>query len=209
MLKADAQSRRAKGDGHGTAERILSAAIETLREEGFAGASARSIARTGGFNQALIFYHFGSVEGLLLAALDRSSEVRLEAYGETVEGVDDPEHLLEVARRLYREDLEGGFITVLNEMLAGSVGNPRLGAEVVKRMDPWLELAEGQIDKVLRGTGVSEMLDAKTLAFGLLSLYIGVDLIQALDADHSRADALFAMAEQLAPLASLLSGADG
>ena len=51
-----------------TAQTIVKAALETLREEGFAGASSRAIARRGGFNQALIFYHFGSLANLLLEA---------------------------------------------------------------------------------------------------------------------------------------------
>src|SRR6266581_1571812 len=45
----------------GTKRRILDAALEALRTEGFAGATSRAIARIGGFNQALIFYHFGSL----------------------------------------------------------------------------------------------------------------------------------------------------
>jgi hypothetical protein len=40
---------------------MAEAALETLKPTGFAGASARERARTGGFNQALLLYHFGSV----------------------------------------------------------------------------------------------------------------------------------------------------
>ena len=59
---------------------LIDGAIEALREVGFAGASAREIARRSGCNQALVFYHFGSVNELLLAALDDISTRRLEAY---------------------------------------------------------------------------------------------------------------------------------
>ena len=48
-----------------TAQTILTATLETLRDEGFAGATSRAIARRAGCNQALIFYHFGSLESLL------------------------------------------------------------------------------------------------------------------------------------------------
>jgi AcrR family transcriptional regulator len=57
-------------DPTGTKLEIVEAAVETLKTAGFHGSSAREIARTGGFNQALIFYHFGTVRQLLLAALD-------------------------------------------------------------------------------------------------------------------------------------------
>lgn len=60
--------------GEATRQRIVDATLETLRNEGFAGATSRAIARAGDFNQALIFYHFGTLDGLLLAALDKTSE---------------------------------------------------------------------------------------------------------------------------------------
>jgi AcrR family transcriptional regulator len=57
-----------------TRQRIIDAAVETVRREGIVGTSARAIARTGGFNQALIFYHCGSVNDVLLAGLDCISD---------------------------------------------------------------------------------------------------------------------------------------
>ena len=63
----------------GTKARIAEAALETLKTVGFAGASARAIAHQGGFNQALIFYHFGSVQAVLLAAFDLMSDRRMAA----------------------------------------------------------------------------------------------------------------------------------
>jgi len=57
---------------------MVLAALETVKAAGFAGATTRAIARTGGFNQALIYYHFGSLDTLLLAALDHTSGERLE-----------------------------------------------------------------------------------------------------------------------------------
>ena len=74
MLKPSAQSDQLPAT---TKERIVVAALETLKEEGFAGTSARAIARRGNFNQALIFYHFGTLNDLLLAALDRTSAERM------------------------------------------------------------------------------------------------------------------------------------
>src|SRR5579863_2262079 len=67
--------------GDGTKATIAQAALETLKTRGFAGASAREIAKAGGFNQALIFYHFGSVQNALLAGLDLVSARRLAEYG--------------------------------------------------------------------------------------------------------------------------------
>ena len=47
------------GRSAATKQGLVEAAIETLKAEGFAGASARAIAGRAGCNQALVFYHFG------------------------------------------------------------------------------------------------------------------------------------------------------
>jgi len=63
---------------------LIDAAVETLKVDGIARASARTIAGRAGCNQGLVFYHFGSVANLLLAALDAVSDGRLEHYGAAV-----------------------------------------------------------------------------------------------------------------------------
>src|SRR3954453_23010751 len=96
-----------------TAQTIVDAALETLREEGFAGATSSAIARRGGFNQALVFYHFGSLDGLLLAALDASSTERLERYRAEVGPLTTPEELVATMARIYAEHRESGHLTVV------------------------------------------------------------------------------------------------
>ena len=81
----------------GTRRQLVEAAIETLKAEGFAGASARAIAERAGLNQGLVFYHFGSVADLLLAALDSVSTQRMAQYGGAVDGVGSPSELVDVA----------------------------------------------------------------------------------------------------------------
>src|SRR6202165_6078205 len=63
--------------GSATRDRLVEAALTTLRTRGFPGTTARAIARTGKLNPGLIFYHFGSLDRLLLAALDLTSARRL------------------------------------------------------------------------------------------------------------------------------------
>src|SRR5438105_3508876 len=102
----------------GTKLKLAEAALETLKTRGFSGSSAREIASAGNFNQALIFYHFGSVEQLLLAALDLVSARRMRAYESTFDAAQTVTELASLARQIYDEDLENGYVTVLGEMVA-------------------------------------------------------------------------------------------
>lgn len=199
MLKALAQK---PGSLSGTKAEIVEAALETLREEGFAGASARAIARRGDFNQALVFYHFGSVTNLLLAALDETSRRRMSAYRAALEDANGSEELLEVALRVYREDLSTGHITVLAELIAGSLTVPELKSEIVARMEPWIDFAEEAIRRAFHDSPLAGSLPARELAYAVVALYLGVEMISHLEADDSRVDSLFATARSFASLFS-------
>src|SRR5438105_2099972 len=107
-----------------TAETIVDAALETLLDAGFAGATSRAIARRGGFNQALIFYHHGSLEALLLAALRQTSEARLTRYREAVAGAATLDVLIPTMVELWEEDKAAGHVRVVSQMIAGSVNRP-------------------------------------------------------------------------------------
>src|SRR5580698_2281741 len=98
MAKSGARSRvtvATTGRSADTRRLLVEAAIETLKESGYAGASARAIADRAGSNQGLVFYHFGSVANLLLAALDAVSADRLQQYAAAVAHLDSPQQLVE------------------------------------------------------------------------------------------------------------------
>ena len=197
MIKSTAQTTR---------QQIAEAALETLRTEGFAGATSRAIARIGAFNQALIFYHYGNLENLLLAALDMTSEERMRRYREALEGANTLEELAHVARRIYREDSESGHVAVVSQMVAGSLARPELAKGVRDRIEPWVEFCEQAIRKVVAGSPLDEALPIRELAYGLVTFYLGANLLTHLDGP-GRTDALFERAEGLAPVvAAILRG---
>jgi AcrR family transcriptional regulator len=192
-----------------TKERILEAAFEALRSEGFAGATSRAIARFGGFNQALIFYHFGSVDGLLLAALDASSAARLERYRAALDAAGSTSDLLRMAGEIYREDREGGHTAVVAQLVSGSLARPDLAPAIVERMDPWIDFCEDAIGRVVDGTPVADLVPVRDLAYALMTFYLGVNLLTHLDADSSRTDALFERVALVGPMLEQLLGQPG
>ena len=184
----------------GTKLQIAEAALETLKANGFAGASARAIAHVGGFNQALIFYHFGSVQNALLAALDVISDRRLADYGPAFEAAGTASELGRLARAIYDEDLERGYITALGEMVSGGVSDPLLGAEVAARIEPWIVMVERKLEGLLAGSPLRALVSPADLAFGIVSLYFGVDMLSHMQRDRARAESLLDLTTSLAAL---------
>jgi len=191
-----------------TAQGIVEAALETLRDEGFAGATSRAIARRGGFNQALVFYYFGSLEGLLLAALEQASEERLARYRAAVAEIHSLDALIPVMADLWEQDKASGHVRVISQMIAGAVNRPELTERVAALMQPWVELAEETVQRVLPAIA-----PPRETADAIVTFYLGVNLMTNLDPTTARADAFFAKARELAPLvapiAAMLSASAG
>jgi AcrR family transcriptional regulator len=185
----------------GTKLQIAEAALETLKSVGFAGASARAIAHQGGFNQALIFYHFGSVQTALLAAFDLISDRRMQEYGPQLEAAVSAPQLARLARQIYDDDLQRGYVTALGEMVAGGVSDPVLGAEVAARIEPWIEVVQRKLCELLEGSALLSVVAPRDLSFGIVASYFGVNMLSHLQQDRSRADSLLDLAARVADLA--------
>lgn len=185
----------------GTKLEIAEAAVETLKTAGFHGASAREIARVGRFNQALIFYHFGSVRNALLAALDLVSEQRMGAYRPAFERARKIPELASLAREIYAADLEQGYVTVLAELVAGGMSDRELGREVVARIEPWIAIVQDKLTELLAGSMFAAIVPARDIAFAIVALYLGIDMLSQLDQDRTAAESLLDLGIAYAPLA--------
>jgi AcrR family transcriptional regulator len=191
MLKAFAQMEVTVSPQQGPATRaaLIAGAIQTLRETGFAGASARQIARRAGCNQALIFYHFGSVPDLLIAALEEVSAQRMAAYQGLLEHTGSIAGLVSAARAVFTEDLAAGHVTVLVEMISGAQSVPGLGDRIRACLEPWREFAQTAMRDVLASSPVP--VPAEQAAHAVVAGILGLELLAHLDGDQESALAVF------------------
>src|SRR5690606_22430948 len=199
---------RGRHSAEKTRARIVEAALQALLDEGIAGISARSIARHGGFNPALIFYRFGSVEGLLVAVARSESERRSALYAPALAEVASLSELVAVARRLHEEEFQAGTVAALTQVLAGAVGSEELSREIAASLRPWTTLVGETVDRLLAGTPVAAALPRDDLTAGLAALFLGIELLSGLDPDMA-AGSLFETMESAARLLdALLAAAD-
>jgi AcrR family transcriptional regulator len=203
---ATSGARRSTGQSNArsgaTRQGLVDAAIGALRDVGFAGASARAIANRADCTQSQVFYHFGSVVDLLLAALDEVSARRMKVYKPLLESATSPTELLQTARTVILSDLDSGDLKVLVEMVAGAQSVPGLAAQVAQRLAPWYAFAETAVNKVSAGWPLQSLLPVGDIAHAVVAGVLGLELLASLDADHTRATALLDHASGIAFLLS-------
>lgn len=195
--------RKSSRGGLETRDRIIDAALETVRTEGLVGTSVRVIARNGGFNQALVFYHFGSVEELLLAALERANERRIVRFTERLEEASNLRDLVSVALDLHGSEDECDQ-PALAAIVAGWSTNSDVGPRIVEILKPWDDLVAGALRRSLEGTPFAGAAPVEDMAHAISALFLGIELLNRLDGDERRTRSLFNSLDAAATVAGPL-----
>ncbi|WP_413760434.1 TetR/AcrR family transcriptional regulator [Streptomyces sp. MMBL 11-3] len=184
--------------------KLLDGALRTVVEQGIAKTSARSIATTAGVNQALIFYHFGSVDELLAAACMHGAEQRVARYREQFAALGSLTELLAFARTMHAEERAAGQVAVLGQLLAAAQTSPALAAATSAGLALWIEELETVLTRLLTATPLAAFADPAGLARATAASFIGIELYEGIDSPGA-ARALDSL-EQLAVLAQALEG---
>jgi AcrR family transcriptional regulator len=190
--------------GSETRARIIEAALETVSEEGFAEATARAIARRGGFNQALIFYHFGSLANLLLEAFAETSATQVAKYRDAAADVSSLSDLVEIARRLHADDLESGSVAAVTQLMAAAT-DPREKRSILDRFEEWIRLVQETLERVSNRMPVASVVPAREAAYAIAAMFLGIELMAHLDPERSEAPAVFDMMANMAQLIDQLA----
>lgn len=164
------------------------------------GASARAIARTGKFNQASIYYHFGSINEAVLAGLTHMSEERLARYEKRLAEVTSLSALVEVGAELHQEDVASGTIHILSQVMAAAAGDEVLAKEIGEIFQPWIEVVHRSLQRVLGDSPLAAALPLQDLASAVSALFLGIELLGELGSPMGRNESLFAAIAGLARL---------
>ena len=186
-----------------TRDRLLAGTLQVVAEQGIAKASARTIAAEAGVNQALVFYHFGSIDELLVAACEHGAQQRVEANREAIAEVTSLPELVAVARRLHETERAAGHVALLGQLLAGAPSHGPLAGAVATGLGLWIAEVELVMTRLLADTPVADLVDITGLARAIAASFVGLELYDGVDADGA-ASALTAL-EQLAAMVAVLA----
>jgi AcrR family transcriptional regulator len=123
-----------------TRETILVAARQALLDSGYTGLSTRKIAEAAGVPLSQIHYHFGSKQGLVLDVLAEENRRLLDRQRQMYQQ-DMPLWKQWVqACDFLEDDLESGYVRVLQELTAAGWSDPEIAIAVKEMLGKWFKL---------------------------------------------------------------------
>jgi AcrR family transcriptional regulator len=170
-----------------TRRKLIDGTIATLRDKGIAGTSARAIAAAAGVNQALVFYHFGTVDELIDAAGRESTEERVLLYRPRFAEVTSLRELLTLGRELHATEREAGNVAVLAQVLAGAQQDKTLAAAAQHSLTLWIDEIEAVLVRLLKDSPLAVVTDSAGLARGIAASFVGIELYEGVDPQGAEA----------------------
>ena len=169
-----------------TREAILDAARRCLLDEGIARLSTRSVAETAGVPLSQLHYHFGSKQKMVLDLLEAENERRL-ARQTAMYAEDRPLwQRYEQACDFLEDDLDSGYVRVLQEMIAVGWSDPAIGDRVRELLLGWFDLLTDVCRDAERELGSLGPFTAEELGALISQLFMGGESMLLLGFDRAR-----------------------
>jgi AcrR family transcriptional regulator len=174
-----------RGSGE-TRTAILEAARRRLLVDGYARLSTRAVADAAGVPLSQVHYHFGSKQRLILDLLEAEDARRLARQTEMY-----AEHVplwqrYEQACDYLEDDLESGYVRVLQEMIAAGWSDPTIGGRVRQLLLGWLALLTEVVREAEQTLGSLGPFTASELAALIGQAFLGGESVLLLGFDRSQ-----------------------
>jgi AcrR family transcriptional regulator len=146
----------AKRPDSATRAALIEAAEEVLHDVGYAGLSTRRVAVAAGVPLSQIHYHFGSKQQLMLAVLLDQNRKLLDRQARMYSKDAPLWKRYEQACDFLEDDIESGYVRILQEMTAAGWSDPEIAAVVRDQLEGWISLLNavaGQAEQRLGGLG--------------------------------------------------------
>jgi AcrR family transcriptional regulator len=163
---------------------ILEAARRRLVADGYAGLSTRKVADEARVPLSQLHYHFGSKQGMILALLEEENRRRLDRQT-TMYGEDAPLwKRYERACDFFEDDLDSGYVRVLQEMIAAGWSNEEVRPAVRELVAGWFTLLIDVAREAERRHGSLGPFTAEEIATLIGTVFIGGESMLMLGFDR-------------------------
>jgi AcrR family transcriptional regulator len=178
------EKRRVGAESSETRARLVDAAEQVIRDEGYAAASSRRVAQVAGLKPSLVHYYFPTTDDLLLAVFKRGA-AQSDAMIEQALASDDP------VRALWRFFSDTSRTALTMEFLALAIHRDKIRAEIARHSET-MRARQAELLERLLGERLGEI--GAPAGLSLVLAGIGRALVMesglGVDAGHAEARAL-------------------
>lgn len=158
-----------------TKDSILTAAKEALLESGYSALSTRSIAQRAGVPLSQIHYHFGTKQNLVLEILEEENRRLLDRQARMYESDMAFWKQWEQACDFLEDDLESGYVRVLQEMTAAGWADEEIAVAVRDSFKGWMRLLAEAAERAERQLGSLGPFTADEIAVLAGAPFLGIE----------------------------------
>ena len=155
---------------------LIEAAIVVLARDGFARTSARAVAAEAGGTNGLIFYHFGSMDGLLAATAEELSERRIVRVREALGGDEATTQWPQRLGDTIRAEASNGEGVAVIELLVGARTSPELSKPVTEAIDRSIRFATKELEKIFGDSPWAQLIPVDLVAELGAASFFGLEL---------------------------------
>jgi AcrR family transcriptional regulator len=156
---------------------ILEAARSRLLADGYAGLSTRKVADEAGVPLSQLHYHFGSKGRLILELLESENQQRLDRQSRMYAEAKPLWQRYEQACDFLEDDLDSGYVRVLQEMIAAGWSNQEIGDAVRDLLSGWFLLLTEVAREAEKRLGPLGPITAEELAMLVGTAFIGSEAL--------------------------------
>lgn len=158
-----------------TRRALLDATKTALIESGYARLSTRSISQLAGVPLSQIHYHFGNKKGLVLELLAEENRRLLSRQAALYDSAMPMWKQWEQACDFLDDDLESGYVRVLQEMTAAGWSDEEIASAVRVNLTGWMSLLAETADRAQAKLGSFGSFTSAELAVLAGAPFLGVE----------------------------------
>ena len=163
---------------------IIAAVRRRLLADGYAGLSTRKVADEAGVPLSQLHYHFGSKGGLIMALFEEENQRRLDRQTRMYAEDAPLWQRYERACDFLEDDLDSGYVRVLQEMIAAGWSNPEIADAVRDLLGGWFSLLNKVAAEAEQRYGPLGPFTAEELGTVVGSAFVGSEALLLLGLDR-------------------------
>lgn len=160
---------------------LRAAAVRLVGREGLRAATARAVATEAGVNQALVFYHFDGLDGLLREAFDHGTREMIDRYVGRLASATSFAELHAVGVRMTEESRTDGSAALLAQVVAAAHTDAEQARLLAHSLGLWHEAVADAVRRLLADRHLDRDVDVAATTAALAAATIGMITLDTLD----------------------------